>query len=424
MSFEKTFCPSPWFHMRITNSGHYKFCRWTNKKINGTDASINDVSPLEYFQKNMSDIRTSMLSGKPVDACSNCYQMEQYGKVSGRQRQLLKIGVRTDNFIKTALSSPWIDQLSQTTVDLLPQDWQIDLGNFCNSGCVFCSPISSSKLASEFKKLKIINQLPSKNWSEDPAQLAKFIDVVKQSPTIKYFHFIGGETLITPAFKIILKKLVANGINRESSIGFTTNLHSWDQEVVDLLEQFKEVNLGVSVECFDKLNDYVRWPSKIDNVESILSQWLKVAKDHKWLIQFRTTPTWLTVGRLLSVYDRALAVGAAVESCNFLDNPKYFKISVLPEHHRRPIINKMKQWLVSHQINSTDTIYNTRNPDTLKQQVIQDLASYVEYLETSNYQTELLPDAIEYLKLLESNRKNAILNYLPEYEELLRSSGY
>jgi hypothetical protein len=254
--------------------------------------------------------------------------------------------------------------------------------------------------------------------------LAKFIDVVKQSPIIKYFHFIGGETLITPAFKIILKELVAHGINRKSSIGFTTNLHSWDQEVVDLLEQFKEVNLGVSVECFDKLNDYVRWPSKIDNVESILSHWLKLTKNHKWLIQFRTTPTWLTVGRLLSVYDRALAVGAAVESCNFLDNPKYLSISVLPEQYRRPIIDEMKQWLANHQTNHTNTIYNTRNPDTLNQQVIQDLASYVEYLETSNYQTELLSDAIEYLKLLESNRKNSILNYLPEYAELLRSSGY
>ena len=34
-------------------------------------------------------------------------------------------------------------------------DWQIDLGNYCNGRCVFCSPSSSSSLATEFKKIEI-----------------------------------------------------------------------------------------------------------------------------------------------------------------------------------------------------------------------------------------------------------------------------
>jgi hypothetical protein len=424
MSFKKTFCSSPWFHMRINNAGNYEFCRWAIKTDRTAEVSISTTAPSEYFQQHMAKVRDDIISGQSLDSCKDCYKMEKHGKISGRQRQLLKVGVRTDNFDKTLLSSPWIEEFNQSSNNLLPQDWQIDLGNFCNSGCVFCNPFASSKLAAEFKKLKIINTLPPRSWCDDPAQLDRFISTLKESPTVKYLHFLGGETLITPAFKKILKELVIHGVNKNVSIGFTTNVYAWDQETVDLLVKYKEVNLGVSVECFDSLNDYVRWPSNIATVEQTLDRWLAVAAEHNWLVQFRTTPTWLTVGRLLSVYDRALASNASVESCNFLDQPQHLRISVLPKNYRQPIVDQMKQWLSNHNLKYSTQIYNIRNSHTSKIQLIQDLASYVNYLENSEYQTELLPDAVQYLKLLESNRKNSVLDYLPEYEELLRSAGY
>jgi hypothetical protein len=426
MSFEKTFCPSPWFHMRITNSGEYKFCRWSDKSFTGdSKQSTKTITPVEFFQKNMSGIRKKIIAGETLLECTNCYQMEKYGKVSGRQRQLLKVGIHPDNFVKTSLSSTWIDHFSNSSTDLLPQDWQIDLGNFCNSGCIFCSPEDSSKLATEFKKLKIINRLPVKNWTDDPEQLSKFINTIKQSTAIKYIHFIGGETLITPAFKKILKELINIGINKKSTIGFTTNLYCWDQEAVDLLIKFNNVNLGVSVECFDKLNDYVRWPSKIEDVKTNFDKWLSLTRENNWSLQIRTTPTWLTVGKLLSVYDVAWDSGVSIESCNFLYRPESLQISVLPKEYRQTIVEQMKKWIRRRQDNiNNSTVYNIRNLHTVNNQIVQDLESYVNYLENSEYQVELLPNAIEYLKLLESNRNNSILDYLPEYEELFRSAGY
>jgi sulfatase maturation enzyme AslB (radical SAM superfamily) len=424
MSFEKTFCPSPWFHMRINNAGEYEYCRWASKENRNSGPALQNMQPAEYFQKHMSAVRSNMLDGVAVDQCGECQQMEKHGKVSGRQKQLLKVGIQSDNFKKTLLSSPWFDHFRRTTINLLPQDWQIDLGNFCNSGCVFCSPESSSKLAAEFKKLNIIQQLPNSNWTADPVQLQRFIDTVKQSPTIKYLHFIGGETLITPAFETILRELIASGINQTCSIGFTTNLHCWNQPVVDLLTQFQEVNLGVSVECLDSLNDYVRWPSNIDSVKTTLDRWMEIATQHSWLVQMRTTPTWLTIGRLLSVYDYAWQQGVAVESCNFLQEPNHLRISVLPEQYRQPILERMQQWTQTHKVDGDNTIYNIRNPQTAKLQILQDLSSYIDYLKNSKYENELLPSSVQYLKQLESHRNNSVLSYLPEYEQLLKSAGY
>jgi hypothetical protein len=98
-------------------------------------------------------------------------------------------------------------------------------------------------------------------------------------------------------------------------------------------------------------------------------------------------------------------------------------VSVLPADYRSTIVNAMKQWLLQHPALGT-TVTNIRNPSVVRTQITQDLQSYVNYLETAPDDSNLLPDLVQYLKLLESSRGNSILNYLPEYEELFRTAGY
>jgi sulfatase maturation enzyme AslB (radical SAM superfamily) len=151
----------------------------------------------------------------------------------------------------------------------MPQDWQIDLGNFCNSACIFCGPNNSSRLAAEYKKLGLITKLPKKNWADNPEMLERFIEILDGTKNIAYLHFLGGETIITPAFKKILKKLIERGLNKTASIGLTTNLTVWEPEIIELLTQFKEINLGMSIECLHhEINDYLRWPSKINECKN------------------------------------------------------------------------------------------------------------------------------------------------------------
>ena len=237
--------------MRITNDGSYKFCRWASAESVDTDENIQSTDPIQWFQKNLSELRQGLLLGQEQPGCSDCRKMESHGKVSGRQRQLLKVGVKLETFTSSMKSSKWLPIFSSSqkdgTTDQYPQDWQIDLGNYCNSACLFCDPYSSSRIAAEQKKLGLIQQLPPRAWCDDPLLLDKFLTTLKSSPKLSYLHFIGGETLITPAFKKILSALIASGLHRQVSIGFTVNLTVWDQSIVDMLSQFKEVNLGMSV---------------------------------------------------------------------------------------------------------------------------------------------------------------------------------
>ena len=412
--------------MRIGNTGNLEYCRWAIEQDPSQSENIRDIAPADFFQKSMVPIRKALLDGEALPRCGECYQMEQYHKVSGRQKQLLKTGVRLEHFEKTLASSPWVREFSRGgATDELPQDWQVELGNYCNSACVFCTPEFSSKLATEHQQLGLITQLPPPSWTDDPELVDRFIDTLTQSPHIQYLHFIGGETLITPAFKTILSALVSSGMNRTVAVGFTTNLSVWRNDIEDLLVQFASVHLGMSLESFEPVNDYVRWPVNLSTMNQMLDRWTALARQHNWYITLRTTPTVLSLSSLLTVYDYAWNQGISVESCNFLNRPEFMRPAVLPLEYRQQELDRMKTWIAQHStdLNHADII-NIRDPNVFQQQLIQDLQSYVNYLETEPDQSYRMPDLVQYLKKLETRRGNGILNYLPEYEELFRSAGY
>ena len=418
------FCPSPWLHMRIDSQGHYHYCRWAS----GTNAltSIKDMGPIEYFHSQMDFIRTSMLAGKTLPGCAPCHEMERHGKVSGRQRQLIKIGVMPDHWSSSMASSPWLPifQSSEGSTRELPVDWQIDLGNYCNSACVFCLPRFSSRLASEWQEIGLIDEMPGRSWCETPTLLDRFLSDLVSVPNIKYLHFIGGETLITPAFATILSRLIDHGIADTISLGFTTNLTVWDDRILRLLQQFQQIHVGISVECFDKANDYIRYPSKISQVTKNAERWVTTARDNGWLLQIRTTPTIFSISRLLSVYEFAWQHKITVESCNFLQNPQFMKIDLLSHAHRQPIIDQLSGWNNAHRPRQSSTLVNTRNPETYQIALCQDLDSYCRYLESVPENHTQWPNLIDFVKRLEGRRRNSILDYIPEYESIFRAHGY
>jgi sulfatase maturation enzyme AslB (radical SAM superfamily) len=416
--------------MRVLPSGELRYCRWMEDKKNPIISNLNQTDFLTFFQKEMSALRLKMLEGEHISSCDQCAKMEEHGKISGREKQLLKVGIKLDNFEKTFKSSTFYDEFEksfkqQGDTDLWPQDWQIDLGNYCNSGCIFCVPASSSKLATEFKKLGLINQLPPKNWTDEEAAVDRFIELLSQSKKLSYLHFLGGETLITPAFKKILVKLIEKGLNTNISIGFTTNLTVWDESIVELLKQYKEVNLGMSIECLHPINNYLRWPSKIEKVKEILEKWLQLGKQQNWLIQFRITPTVFSIAHIKTIYDYAYTHDIGVESCNFLQNPAFMRMTILPIDIRQNIAKELQQWINSKKLLFVEErIINTRDPNKVKDYILQDAMSYVDYLQNGPNESSSWTALVSYLKKLESSRKNSILDYAPEYEKFLRSAGY
>jgi MoaA/NifB/PqqE/SkfB family radical SAM enzyme len=429
MTLENYFCASPWLHMRIDPQGNFRPCRW--RSVRDLDwGNIAQDSAIDYFQEKLSGLRSRMLSGQPSSVCTDCYHMEQHGKVSGRQRQLLKVGIDTKNFVKTLMSSTMLEDFLHSErnhgrTDLVPQDWQIDLGNYCNSACIFCSPEYSSRLALEHKKLGLIDRLPGPNWADDPVLVDRFCAILNNSSDLAYLHFLGGETLITPAFKVMLRKLLDRGFSK-THIGFTTNLTVWPDEVISLLSEFQNLHVGMSIECLHRLNDYVRWPSRIDQVQTILHRWIDLSKSRDWYLQIRSTPNCFTLYHIDTLYQFAYDNDVGIETCNFIERPPEFRINALDPDLMEMSKQRIKNFLDKNSEGSalSRQIVNTRNKDTLKQQVWQDARSYYNYLQDESHMPELVPKLVRLLKLFESNRNNSILDYLPEYGKFLAVNGY
>jgi len=433
MALKDTFCSSPWFHMMIDHDGSYRKCRWhmTNTLIKNRSQSvpnIRETAPIEFFQNNMKKFRKDLLDGVKIEECSQCYLQDHHKKVSGRQRQLLKSGVTMDQFEKTLASSPMRNHFNYSLennghTELRPLDWQVDLGNHCNSNCVMCSPEFSSSLASEWKSLGLIDVLPPKNWATDERLINEFLDGLVGIDQEMYLHLLGGETILTPGFKIFLQGLIDRNLHTKVTVGLTTNLTVWKDDVVDLLKNIKKINLGMSIECLTSLNDYIRYPSQIDKVKEHLEEWIALADDMNWLKQIRITPTCLSILHLDTIYEFAYERNVTVESCNFLEEPSFFRIDTLNSDLRRLAKDRIERWISSKSSNLTESVVNTRNPMFIKEQIIQDAKSYVNYLDNRPFNNEV-NDLVSFLKLLESNRNNSILDYLPEYEEFLRTAGY
>ena len=390
MSLEKRFCSSPWFHMTVYNDGSYDYCRWNKSKPHLKQNNLKKVHPVSWFQNSdeMNTVRKNLLEGKVLDGCQDCYDMEKHQKPSGRQKQLLKTGISDRNFEKTFLSSKWTEAFKQSyesgETNQVPTDWQIDLGNYCNNACIFCSPISSSRMATEYLKIGLIDTLPARNWATDKNSFDSFLEALTQINDIVYIHFIGGEPLVIPQFKLILEKLVNENLNQKITLGFTTNLTVIDNNIIELLKKFKSVHAGVSVECLHELNNYVRYGSNISEVQKNLNYFVRLSKENDWILSLRTTPTFLTVGLLTTIYDYAIENNIFVESCNFLSNPAFFKPSVLPEPFKSKAINDLEHWIEQNKNGNNNydnnLNINIRSRALIHENLLQDAKSYVNYL--------------------------------------------
>lgn len=445
MSFKDTFCPSPWFSLRIRQNGAYEACRWGSGPTNRAPNSIQQVGVVEFYHGPfMSRVREKLLAGEQLPMCYDCRRQDSIGQLSGRWRQMLKIGVRQEEFANTLLSSPVLAELEFSNANsgetqLLPVDLQIDLGNFCNNSCIMCDSTSSSRVAADYIKLAKINPIDftapaaiAAAWTQDPAVLAKFIDELVTIPNIKYIHFLGGETLIIDAFWRICEALVAAGISQSIIIGTTTNGTLYDHRVEWLCQNFKEVHLGLSIETTTSLNDYVRYGSDIDSVLNNIKKFLAL-RDREPGLNFilRTTISLLTVYHYDKLVKFMLENRVTAESCNILQWPACLQVELLPEDLKADIISRLKAQrasAVSTTSAHVETSTNVRLVGTENQQTLRLIDETIELLTMRSFDDEYITHhrtkLATFLKSFEQLRNNNILEHLPEYEDFLRSIGY
>jgi MoaA/NifB/PqqE/SkfB family radical SAM enzyme len=436
--FEKSFCSSPWFHIKLSADGTFLPCRWGNNSTGEKEHNIKFVSISDYYNSaEMKDFRLSLLNGEFNKHCDVCYYEESYGKLNGRLRQLNKSGIDANNFELTAKSSPHYNNFkfsldNHGLANLSPVDLQIDLGNTCNSACIMCDPKSSSRLEKDYEKLNKINSKlfiepkSYKSWTHNKSTVDKFVDEISKIKNLRYLHFLGGETLFEESFYQICDKLIESGISKNIIIGTTTNGTIFNEKIVNYITNFKEFHLGISIESITSLNDYIRWPSDISSVTENIHKFLSLRDLHNSLyISLRITPNVFSIYDLDKLFVFMLENNVIAESCNILYDPVCLKIELLPEDIRSQILEKLSVIIDYYQLEKNNVV-NIRRNDLISQVISNNILDY--YNIVKNFQTpanveQLRRDLVQFIKSFESLRGNNILDYLPEYENFLRSYG-
>ena len=436
------FCSSPWIHVRVAPSGHYWPCRWAWSGVDATKLyHVSEYSVTEYMQSAiMNNIRSTMLKGQKPDMCDVCHYESSMGKVSGRQRQLLKSGIVESQFDKTLCNSKHFKHFEHShhnagATTRYPTDLQIDLGNTCNSSCIMCQSRYSSKVTQDRIKLHQVEpevfEKPEviKNWSDNPALVNKFVQGLEQiGPDLKYIHFLGGETLYMKAFYEICNRMIDLGIAKNTTMGTTTNCTIYDERIESIIKQFGTVNMGLSIESITSLNDYVRYPAKIDVIKSNIAKYMSLREDHNLHLSLRITPSVLSIYHLDQLIDWMVENDIMAESCNILSDPASLKMELMPEDIRTDVLRKLNGVVNRHGMVKSDTPMINRRVQERNMQVITDVVfEYIDFIENYKQPDNIIKhrkNLVKYLTAYENMRNNNILEYLPEYEKFLRGYGY
>jgi hypothetical protein len=430
----KTFCPLPWIHLATRPNGDVRVCCTANasgageddsKEVglvtaNGVNLNLQTSTLAEVWNSNyMKTIRLQMLDNKIPTSCTKCFKEESSGITSKRQWETVVWKERLD--LDSIVANT---QLDGTLPVEIPY-FDLRLGNLCQLKCIMCSPHDSSSWIKEWKiqysKYKTIELQTDQRWDSDFDytwyKKGSFLDDMRrQSENIRELYFAGGEPLLIPEHYKILEFMIDTGAATNCVLRYNSNGLELPEKLFDLWKHFKQVKFNFSVDAYGELNDYIRYPSKWNNVVTNLAR-------------MDDTPDNITVNiacavQLLNVlYITELVdwkesmnfkkinvppYGAGLIGTHLVYLPSYLNVRVLPEHLKIKVADRVK-YFISKKSNNLEFI---SNPYGLKRW--QGLLQYMNQEDWSHK----LPTTIDYLETCDSTRGTDFRKLFPDLSNL------
>jgi|TARA_R110000851_G_scaffold21258_2_gene63859 organic radical activating enzyme len=432
MANQKIFCSVPWTNHHFYWDGSYGVCSSESKRPE-TQQNLNNTSLIQWYNSDtMQNFRQRILSDQPLPECSSCYKEEAVGYQSRRIKENYKLGIfteHTDNaFQHSFQQSSWHGKFTEnTTNQLLPIDWHVDLGNECNFACKMCIPEASSKIANAYKSWDIeFDKKP--NWVNNNnswQQLLKNVSAVKER--LNRIHIIGGEPLVNKKFYQLIDWLLENQY-QHVSISVVTNGTNVTKDLIDKLKQFRLVHFEISAESVNHTNDYIRQGCDYVELWETIDFVSKQQTDNFQLV-LRAVPQLLSVNNYHEYILKAHQLGLAITSIP-LSYPEHMAVNVLPWDIRQDLKLNYQHALEQLQQDTDKPVFQTialgRDASRLTQTLSRECEVVIKMLDSKT------PDNVDQLRttlvqwLLKWDKKynyNALALY-PQYKEFFKKYGY
>ena len=232
---------------------------WYSREIGLRDTPCC-LLPLTY---NIDQIKQDLLNNIQTASCKKCWDMESTGNKSRRQFE--------NEFLDYKLNRD-LEKIKQDCADSNYQTllYQITTSNLCNQACVSCNSKLSSKWAQVEKRMNI-SPNPQYQIDLDHANINYSL--------AKRISLLGGEPLFDPKTFEILQKLIDHN-NTSCFISLVTNGSiNLNSEQINLLTQFTDLNICISIDGIGPVFEYMRWPGKWSNLLENIEQYKSITKN-------------------------------------------------------------------------------------------------------------------------------------------------
>ena len=413
----KTFCMHPFTGLATREDGAVKIC-CRSQPIGW----IQDDS-LEHIWNNyqMRDVRKKVLCGERPEVCKPCFDLEDQGVESLRQRH-----------IKNAIPESRIN-LYPNALDALRGDYtmpfefptmEIKLNNLCNLKCRMCNPLDSTswndweEVKPFYEKegnylVKTVDRLVNKPGK----YIGPFDDTdkwwesfEKLLPHFRRVEFAGGEPLMDPQhYKILdMLKPYAKNIEIKYATNGTTLGIKGGRTIHDYWPYFKSVAVNVSIDGIHDVYNYIRSNGDFNLVEQNIKEIQTIPNVNRVVGAFTAQ-----AGNILQAaecIDYFLNEMGIVFYSHRVSYPNVLSAQVLPQQLKDEAIKRLEA--VDRALWAFDIVQKHPILEQITKQQIKDNINYLR----AKDQSHLWMDFIEFNRRLDSTRNQNLFEVVPEFK--------
>lgn len=417
----KTFCMHPFTGLATREDGAVKVCCRSAPVGQIQEQSIEEI----WNGNAMREVRRQVLCGERPDVCRPCFDLEDQGVESLRQRHIAGIIPEARiNLYPNALDSLREDY----TMPFEFPTMEIKLNNLCNLKCRMCNPLDSTSWSDWNNVLpfykKVQGDLPRilDTLKLEPGRYIGPFDNTdnwwksfeKLLPHFRRVEFAGGEPLMDPNhYKILdMLKPYSDKIELKYATNGTTLGISKGRTIHDYWPHFRSVAVNVSIDGIHDVYNYIRSGSNFEEVERNIKEIQKVPNVSRVVGAFTAQ-----AGNILQAAD---CIDYFINQMNIVfyshrvSYPDVLSAQVLPQELKELAISRLQE--ISKKVPHFNNVKKFPLLEKITQQQIQDNINYLQ----ARDQSHLFKDFINFNRSLDLNRRQGpIETIIPEIKKFI-----
>ena len=414
----KTFCMHPFTGLATREDGAIKIC-CRSQPIGWIQ---NESLESTWNNDDMREVRRQVLCGERPEVCKPCFDLEDQGVESLRQRHI-------NGIIPEARINLYPRVLDNLREDYtMPFEFptiEIKLNNLCNLKCRMCNPLDSTNWK-DWDQVKPFYEKENNYLVPTVAKLVQspgqyigpfddtenwWLSFEKLLPYFRRVEFAGGEPLMDPQhYKILdMLKPYAKNIEIKYATNGTTLGISKGRTIYDYWPYFRSVAVNVSIDGIHDVYNYIRSNSKFTEVEKNIKE-IKLIPNVNRVVGAFTAQA----GNILQAAD---CIDYFINEMDIIfyshrvSYPNVLSAQVLPTELKELAIQRLEA------VNRRLLTFPSVQKNSLLEQVTrQQIKDNINYLKAKD-QTHLWSEFLNFNRRLDLTRNQNLLSAIPEFAD-------